>query len=465
MKYENIPTVSAKYGKARAFDITANPFLEALPELMDRAEFLALIQSFPPMPYGLESMSAAERRMRIVTLQSLFYPMHYMYDIYDMLYRSITAACNTRTALDSIRQINTIHQDFRTGEGQRGYYSIQPDSSSILGVPGIGKTSTVKRCLDLMPQVIVHTEYAGKPFYTKQIAYLMVECPSDCSVKTLAFNIAAAVDRAIGSEYFDRMSRVKSLSGSAIATQIKIICLNHHVGVMVIDEIQNAVATAKKNRQVKPLISFLVELTNDTSTSICFVGTPVAEDLFCSQEHLKRRTRGLRLLPLKPGAAYREFLGTLWAYQFTARKTELTDKLANRLYDRSAGIPAYLVKLFSESQSQAILTGREQIDGDMVNLAAERMAIQVPKVFANGTYISDFTVVPDRPIEETPTARLKTAEGLPGPGQAPRLYATPRGRKKALRDRTDIIELFKRAKSAENMAAAIERFGMREEDF
>ena len=32
------------------------------------------------------------------------------------------------------------------------------------------------------------------------------------------------------------------------------------------DEIQNAVETAQRNRQIKPLLKFLVELTNDTAT-------------------------------------------------------------------------------------------------------------------------------------------------------------------------------------------------------
>ena len=70
------------------------------------------------------------------------------------------------------------------------------------------------------------------------------------------------------------------------------------MGLILVDEIQNAVLTARKNRQVKPLIKFLVELTNDTGTATYFVGTPEAEELFISQEHLKRRTRGIRLLPV-----------------------------------------------------------------------------------------------------------------------------------------------------------------------
>jgi len=109
----------------------------------------------------------------------------------------------------------------------------------------------------------------------------------------------------------DSLSALRSSSASAIATQVKILCMTHHVGLIIVDEIQNAVVTARKNRQVKPLIKFLVELTNDTSTAVYFVGTPLAEELFIAQEHLKHRTRGIRLLPLRPDGTYREFLQSI----------------------------------------------------------------------------------------------------------------------------------------------------------
>jgi hypothetical protein len=137
-----------------------------------------------------------------------------------------------------------------------------------------------------MPQVLEHTEFHDQLFYTKQVLYLHVECPSDCSVKTLGYNIIHAINTATGAS----LKAIKSDSASAIATQVKILCLNYHVGLLIVDEIQNAVTTARKNRQIKPLIKFLVELMNDTATAIYFVGTPQAEELFLSQEHLKRRT-------------------------------------------------------------------------------------------------------------------------------------------------------------------------------
>ena len=352
-KYPNEQTVGAVYDDAPV----GNPFLAAMPDMFPPEKVFEKIGSKLPIPHNLSDMTAEERRRQIPVLSTVFIPMNYMYNLYDILYRAIQTTYTTRTMIEEIRQINTLFND-----EEKLSFSTGADSGSILGVPGIGKTSTIKRCLSTMPQVIEHTEYMGKAFFCKQVLYLHVECPSDCSVKTLAFNILAALDRAIGSHYLDNLTVLRSASASAAATQVKILCMTHHVGLILVDEIQNAVVTARKNRQVKPLIKFLVELTNDTSTGIYFVGTPLAEELFTSQEHLKRRTRGVRLLTLKPDGTYLDFLNGIWGYQYTAKPAPLTDKLACKLYDHSGGIPAYIVKIFAESQVQALLMGRSCID-------------------------------------------------------------------------------------------------------
>lgn len=79
-------------------------------------------------------------------------------------------------------------------------------------------------------------------------------------------------------------------------------------------------AEMKRLALIEPLLEdslFIIDGKSRLAMAKNFVGTPLAEELFLSQEHLKRRTRGLRLLPLKPGALYREFLKVVWAYQFT----------------------------------------------------------------------------------------------------------------------------------------------------
>jgi len=454
MKYDSVQTVSAVYTE-NPLAKTINPYLEAMPELVDIKTFTERLKSLPEIPYNVELESPEVRRRYLQELNKLFIPMDYMYVIYDMLYRAIEATYGTKGTVESIRQLNSVYEDFRAGESISHAYSTQAFSGAVLGVPGIGKTSTIIRCLNLIPQVIVHTKYKDRPNYTKQINYLRVECPSDCSVKTLAFGIVASIDKAIGSEYFNQMTLQKSLSASSITTKLKIICMNHHVGVIVIDEIQNAVTTAQKNKQIKPLIKFLVELTNDTSTSLCFIGTLAAEELFMSEDHLKRRTRGLRLLPMKPDAIYRNFLDILWAYQLTLNKTELTTKIANKLYDYSGGIPAYMVKIYTEAQVQAILSGKETIDDSMIQKSVNILSLDVPKTYLRGTSISDFEIKNHESDVLIETGDMTEEEGV-----VKREYANQRGRKAVPRDKYDLINLFEKNMETDRLIYQLDQFGL-----
>ncbi len=408
--------------------IPDNPFLAAMPDMLSPSEFADQIRSAPALPSNLPVMSPAERRACLPLLSSLFVPMVYMYCIYDHLYRAIYTTYTTRTAIDSIRQTNAL----LSGQIVKSY-ATQADTGSILGVPGVGKTSTIRRCLATLPQVITHTEFKGETFFVKQILYLQVECPSDCSVKTLAFSILASLDRALGSGYLENLTSLRSSSASALATQIKILCMTHHVGVILVDEIQNAVETAQKNKQVRPLIKFLVELTNDTATSVYYVGTPGAEALFVSHEHLKRRTRGLRLLPLKPDGTYRKFLSELWRYQYTPKAAELSEKLVNKLYDFSGGIPAYIIKIFTESQAQALIQGASHITPQIMQRAIDVLAIKVPRTFVGGSSISDFQLGEEPEIDE---CDVNLAE-------VPRQYANKRGRKPSKREPSDLLIAYK----------------------
>lgn len=231
--------------------------------------------------------------------------------------------------------------------------------------------------------------------------------------------------------------------------------MNHHVGVIVIDEIQNAVTTAQKNKQIKPLIKFLVELTNDTSTSLCFIGTLAAEELFMSEDHLKRRTRGLRLLPMKPDAIYRNFLDILWAYQLTLNKTELTTKIANKLYDYSGGIPAYMVKIYTEAQVQAILSEKETIDDSMIQKSVNILSLDVPKTYLRGTSISDFEIKNHESDVLIETGDMTEEEGV-----VKREYANQRGRKAVPRDKYDLINLFEKNMETDRLIYQLDQFGL-----
>lgn len=438
-KYLTGHTVGAIYEGS-----SGNPYLDAMPDMLSPEQFAQAVASYPPIPHDLAQMSPEERRGLLPSLASIYVPMPYQYAIYDTLYRAIVTTYRTADVVESTRAINAYYCGHNTD------YATQADSGSILGAPGCGKTATVRRCLSTMPQVIEHTEYQGQPCYCKQVMWLHVECPSDCSIKTLGYNIMAALDKTIGSQYLPAAQWLRSASASAIATQAKILLANHHVGVLIIDEIQNAVLTARKNRQEKPMLRFLVELTNETMTSIYFIGTPIAEELFVSQEHLKRRTRGIRLAPFKPDGAYLEFVQKIWPYQYTVQMAELTTSISNKLYDCSGGIPAYVIKIFAEAQAQALLQGRSSIDEKVIQRAVELLAIKVPRTYASGTHISDFEIGVS--AQETPQEQE----------EVPRQYANKRGRKAAQRDDEDLLVAYTAGVDIEEQ---LRKQGQLEEDY
>ena len=447
MKYAtDKQTVSAVYDN----NGSKNPLIEALPEPVLMAEFQERIRSFPPVPIESAGLTFSARMQNMAKLQTVFVPLDYMYFVYDTLYRMMQSTYYTRTSKENVTRINS----FFTEGASMSAYGTQPQTGALLGTAGIGKTTTIRKCLSLMPQVIAHERYLDKPFFCKQVLWLFCECPSDASAKTMSYNIVKALDQAVGSNHLDYLLRMRSTATSAVATYIKVLCLTYHVGLIVVDEIQTIVIQAQKTNRIKPLIRFLTELTNDSATAIYLSGTSLAETVFSAEEYLRRRTRGPRLLPFKPDGVYRDFLQQLWPYQYTAGKAVLTDKLANQIYDYSGGIPAYITKIFEEAQVRAIMDGADMINGRYIQSAVDYLSIKPPREYERGNFISDFKVDLQGRSEVTEAIEVNISES-----KEKRLYANPRGRKAQKREERDIICGFK----AGTLHEMLLNYGMLEE--
>ena len=123
----------------------------------------------------------------------------------------------------------------------------------------------------------------------------------------------------------------------------------------------------------------------------------------------------------------------------------MTEKLSNKLFDHSGGIPAYIIKIFQECQAQALLMGQARLDERVMQRAIDILAIKVPKTYSGGTYLSDFDVE-DTESSDAPMAH--PPEKAPGdiPEESsepvPRLYANQRGRRATARDVLDLVAVF-----------------------
>ena len=110
MKYRKEKKVNAVYSSQKG-----NPFLEAMPELLSKKTFFQNIQN----DYINESVltqSPEERRRQIIKLSEWFYPLDYMYRIYDMLYHSILSSYQSQTTVEFVKQLNRIYKTFQNQE-------------------------------------------------------------------------------------------------------------------------------------------------------------------------------------------------------------------------------------------------------------------------------------------------------------------------------------------------------------
>lgn len=144
---------------------TQNPLIEALPGDLDAGSFYRQIRCCPPPPLMDHQMALGERKQGLTVLPTVFVPLDYMYYVYDSLCRMLRSSYYTLTSRESVKRMNELF----ISDGAAGGYGTQAQSGALLGTPGLGKTSTLKRCLMLIPQVIAHEKYLDKPFFCKQV--------------------------------------------------------------------------------------------------------------------------------------------------------------------------------------------------------------------------------------------------------------------------------------------------------
>lgn len=115
----------------------------------------------------------------------------------------------------------------------------------------------------------------------------------------------------------------------------------------------------------------------------------------------------------------------------------MTEKLANKLFDRSSGILAYIIKIFQETQAQALLQGQARMDERVMQRDIDILAIKVYKTYSGETYISDFEVS-DAETDDAPPAQSPEESLEP----VPMFYVNQRGRRATSRDAQDLAAVF-----------------------
>lgn len=335
-----------------------NPFVEALPPMLTGRSLISRLSSFPAYSDEDRDKSPGIRIQLLSNLYEFYQPLPMTVELYTQIYTSMQMGfgrqCGVegrKALIDGYKSMIGNETSFSAGGG---------DSFAFVGASGLGKSTALNHVLSLFPKVIEHEEYNGDKMFCKQIPYIMVQTPHDCSVKSMCLDILVKIDELIGSEYSLPFMQPYRFSTDVLLNRIAQISRCHHLGVLIVDEVQNLVYG--NGALGIRLLNFLVQLVNSCSMCVCLVGTPRIYELLNKEFRAARRATGLVYERLENGPEFRILINGLWHYQYTRYTSELTPEIQQWLYRKSRGIPDILVKIIYQSQKTAILSGREKID-------------------------------------------------------------------------------------------------------
>lgn len=332
--------------------------IEKMPQMLSGKELYDRLTDLPEYSEEVRRKSQTERLIALSVLYDIYLPSEMSVEIYSKLYLALLRSLQKKGTRAAVQQSYQNHNMIIQKES-RGIIGGS-DSFSIVGCSGIGKSSAINRAISIITKNrMIEIE---KPV-TRIIPCLIVQCPWDASVKSMLLEILRKSDELLETDYYSNALKVRATTDVLIGVVAQVAL--QHIGLLIIDEIQNCV-TAKGG---KGLVSMLTQLINSSGISIGLIGTPDTLPLLESAFQLARRSLGLQYNTLNNDEYFKGFCRLLFQYQYVQKDMEITPQIIDWLYEHSGGVTSVVVSLIHDAQEIAILTGYETLDVVMLNQA------------------------------------------------------------------------------------------------
>lgn len=365
--------VEAEYHEFPLEEYNSNPFIQALPPLIDKQTIIKKLMS--PISYKEEerNMDSAYRLHLIHRLYKLFQPLPIHLSIWNTIHTLIYQGYIARNPFDKDyrRYINKTGKQIinRTFDiNSRADFRTTANSATLIGYSGMGKTTTVGRVISNIPQIVVHNYYNYQHFNQIQLTHLTLQTPHNSSLKSLTLQFFMKIDELLGTNTFQKQVS-RNLSTDAMLPLMGQVALNVGIGMLIIDEIQHL-----QNRGVQQMMNYFVTLMNSFGVPILFVGTPASYSVFQNEFRISRRVSGNGEIiwnNMENDKEFYFFLESIWRYQWNQKYVPLTKDLVDIFYEQTQGVSDLIVKLFVNVQEMCITNGKEEFTVDMIKRCAE----------------------------------------------------------------------------------------------
>ena len=405
--------IMAEYLPQEVSDFCDNPLTESLTPTLTVEEVTEYLFQLPPYADEDREMSQAARLHKTETAREFFVPNGKHLTVYYAITNMIRRGYVRRNPVlwEYWKQVHSNVESFLRAIKEKPFPNSRARGLSIVGTGGTGKSTTVEKVLQSLPQVITHVSYKGRDFIMKQLVWLKLDCPRKGSLRELCVTFFDAVDEILGTQYKKCYAGSSHRTLESLIAGIARVAANHCLGIIVIDEIQD-LSEARSGGDIT-MVNFFVHLENAIGVPFALIGTQDANPLLCSQFRQLRRvseqgyiiwdrmsevepeleeyeddddedddgTARADISPVptvsqeeggdqqkipQPDPVWKNFVETLWVYQYvkhprTLKDNVVVDKCAHTLYKVAKGIPAVVQTVFVLTQQMAILKKEEKI--------------------------------------------------------------------------------------------------------
>ena len=378
---------TAHYEETGIPNYDGNPLIEALPPIRSREETAKELAI--EMNYKEEHrlLPKEKREHLIAQIPGFFQPLSQHLELDSRLGRIIRIGYMTRNPL-SPRFYTNVRKGATWGVKDGNTFLRAPWVSAtgmnLFGLSGVGKTTGLEASLSLYPQIIHHGSYKGQPLPTTQIPWLMLECPSDGTPRSLCIKFFQAIDELTGRTRYADHYLTRRANTDMLIPAMKHVAALQHLGVLVVDELQNL--SVMRSGGEKKLMNLLFQLMNGIGLPVVFLGTYGVFRVLGREFRQARRGQGQGDFiwePMKYDAEFRFFCETMWRYQYTTKATSLSDDLLRLLYKESQGITDIVIKLYALAQHRVIQRGDDYIEPSHIeSVAADSLRLTRPVIKA-----------------------------------------------------------------------------------
>ena len=364
-----------------------NPLIDALPIFLDKTGLLA--KTLAPPTFNPEEKTHDDLRRDIYTerLDDCIIPNNKFYKAYKKIFKLLLKSYKYRNPLniDTKALLNHIASKGKNVPYPKTLLNKTAGAYFLTGLSGMGKSYMIDNILSIaFKQVLSHTDYKGTKLNFKQLVYVKFNCPSDASRRVVCLNFFRAVDEAIGTNYVYE-NKNKNIPIPDLELNMKKVCLIHHIGLIIIDELQNL--SMAKAGGAKAAMNFFESFSNEIKVSFLFIGTYDSYDIYSGSFKTARRMAKDGTIdleqPVITDPVWNQLVDVLWQYQWVEKPIPMNSDIKKLLYKLTQGVTFCTVSLLKFANIYAIENDEESITEQTIyNAYKEEFKLLMPSLDA-----------------------------------------------------------------------------------